>query len=99
MENTISKPPMIAYTQFLGTLFWGDSAFGIRFFSPVIAAVIGVAVLRFFAREVNARAGFFLLLILSATGFISPPIALCAGIVFGLAFLHPFADDSRALAR
>jgi uncharacterized integral membrane protein (TIGR00698 family) len=42
---------------------------------------------------------FFLLMILSATGFISPPIALCAGIIFGLAFVHPFAADSRSLAR
>src|SRR5437879_13196001 len=36
---------------------------------------------------------------LSVTGFISPPIALCAGILFGLAFLHPFATDSRELSR
>jgi uncharacterized integral membrane protein (TIGR00698 family) len=47
----------------------------------------------------NTKTIFFLLLILSATGFISPPIALCAGIIFGLAFLHPFAADSRALAK
>ena len=47
----------------------------------------------------NTKTIFFLLVILSATGFISPPIALCAGIIFGLAFLHPFAADSRALAR
>jgi uncharacterized integral membrane protein (TIGR00698 family) len=47
----------------------------------------------------NTKTIFFLLLILSATGFISPPIALCAGIIFGLAFLHPFAGDSRAFAR
>ncbi len=38
-------------------------------------------------------------MILSATGLISPPIALCAGILFGLVFVHPFAADSRALAR
>ena len=38
-----------------------------RFFSPVIAAVLGFILLRFFAREVNARAGFFLLLIITAT--------------------------------
>jgi membrane-associated phospholipid phosphatase len=62
-----SKPPMIAYTQFLGTSLWGDSAFGIRFFSPVITAVLGFLTLRFFGREVNARAGFFLLLIVTAT--------------------------------
>jgi uncharacterized integral membrane protein (TIGR00698 family) len=47
----------------------------------------------------NIKTIFFLLLILSATGFISPPIALCAGIIFGLAFAHPFAADSRAFAR
>src|SRR5258707_7523578 len=47
----------------------------------------------------NTKTIFFLLLILSATGFISPPIALCAGIIFGLALAHPFAGDSRALAR
>src|SRR5262249_49375935 len=34
-----------------------------------------------------------------ATGFISPPIALCAGIIFGLSLLHPYAADSRALAK
>jgi len=46
----------------------------------------------------NTKTIFFLLLILSATGFISPPIALCAGIIFGLALLHPFATDSRAFS-
>jgi uncharacterized integral membrane protein (TIGR00698 family) len=47
----------------------------------------------------NAKTIFFLLLILSATGFISPPIALCSGIIFGLALVHPFAADSAALAK
>jgi uncharacterized integral membrane protein (TIGR00698 family) len=47
----------------------------------------------------NTKTVFFLLLILSATGFISPPIALCAGIIFGLSLEHPYAGDSRALAR
>src|SRR5262250_1617497 len=47
----------------------------------------------------NAKIVFFLLLILSATGFISPPIALCAGLIFGLALDHPYSADSRALAR
>lgn len=62
-----SKPPMIAYAQFLGTSLWGDNELGVRFFSPVIGAAIGFLVLRFFAREVNARAGFFLVLMLAAT--------------------------------
>ena len=62
-----SKPPLIAYTQFLGTWLWGDTAFGVRFFSPVITAIISLLLLRFFARYLNARAGFFLLLIATAT--------------------------------
>jgi 4-amino-4-deoxy-L-arabinose transferase-like glycosyltransferase/membrane-associated phospholipid phosphatase len=57
-----SKPPMIALTHMLGTALWGDTVFGVRFFSPLIAALLSVLVLRFFAREVNARAGFVLLL-------------------------------------
>src|ERR1022692_2236979 len=66
-----SKPPLIAYTQLLGTLLWGDTAFGVRFFSPVIAAILSLITLRFFAREVNARAGFCLLLIMDATPLMS----------------------------
>jgi membrane-associated phospholipid phosphatase len=66
-----SKPPMIAYTQFLGTSLWGDREFGVRFFSPIIAAIMSLLVLRFFGREVNARAGFFLLLITCATPLLS----------------------------
>ncbi|MSU63099.1 MAG: phosphatase PAP2 family protein [Pedosphaera sp.] len=62
-----SKPPMIAYAQFLGTQLWGDTAFGVRFLSPVIAAILACSLLGFFAREVSAKAGFWLALILSAT--------------------------------
>jgi len=71
-----SKPPLIAYTQFLGTKLWGDTAFGVRFFSPVIAAILSFVLLRFFAREVNARAGFCLLLINTAT-----PLAAVGGVL------------------
>jgi 4-amino-4-deoxy-L-arabinose transferase-like glycosyltransferase len=66
-----SKPPLIAYTQFLGTTLWGDTEFGVRFFSPVIGAILGLLLLRFFAKEVNARAGFFLCLIVTATPLLS----------------------------
>jgi membrane-associated phospholipid phosphatase len=66
-----SKPPLIAYTQWLGTTIWGDTEFGIRFFSPIFAAILGVLLLRFFSREVNARAGFFLLLILTTAPMIA----------------------------
>ncbi len=61
-----SKPPLIAYTQWLGTALWGDTAFGIRFFSPVIAAAISAIFLRFIACQTNARAAFLFFLMLSA---------------------------------
>jgi 4-amino-4-deoxy-L-arabinose transferase and related glycosyltransferases of PMT family len=57
---------LIAVTQFVGTTIWGDNAFGVRFFSPVITAIVSLLLLRFFAREFNARAGFFLVLICTA---------------------------------
>jgi hypothetical protein len=61
-----SKPPMLACTQFLGTAIWGDNDLGVRFFSPVISAIIGLFCLRFCAREINARFGFVLVLITNA---------------------------------
>ena len=66
-----SKPPLIALTQFVSTSIWGDTAFGVRFFSPLIAATLGFMLLRFFKREVNGRAGFFLVLIVTATPLLS----------------------------
>src|SRR5689334_17965470 len=61
-----SKPPLIAYLQFLGTSIWGDTEFGIRFLSPVLASVLSIALMRFFAGQQRARAGFWLILILAA---------------------------------
>jgi len=60
-----SKPPLIACVQFLGTHLWGDTQFGVRFFSPVIAAILSFLVLRFLARETNGRVAFMVVLILS----------------------------------
>ena len=62
-----SKPPLIAYTQFLGTTIWGDNEWGVRFFSPVIAATLSLTLLRFFAREAGARVGVLLILTATAT--------------------------------
>jgi len=42
---------------------------------------------------------FFAGLIISASGYISPPIALTAGIIFGLAVAHPLPADSKDLSR
>jgi len=81
-----SKPPGIAVVQFIGTSLFGDTQFGIRFFAPLFAAILSVMVLRFLAREVSARAGFWLLLIVTAAPLlgigtilltIDPPLVLC----------------------
>ncbi len=60
-----SKPPAIAYLQFLGTLIAGDTVLGVRFFSPIIAAAISFCLLRFIARVVDVRTAFWLTLGLS----------------------------------
>jgi uncharacterized integral membrane protein (TIGR00698 family) len=38
-------------------------------------------------------------LILSFSGFISPPVALTFGILFGLSFPHPYINESGGIAR
>ena len=81
-----SKPPGIAFIQWASTSLFGDTNFGVRFFSPVFAAMLSVLVLRFMAREAGARAAFCLLLITFATPLlvagsilmtIDPPLVLC----------------------
>ncbi len=60
-----SKPPGIAVAQFIGTSIWGDRELGVRFLSPVIALVLSMLLLRFMAREVNAAAGFWTVVLCS----------------------------------
>jgi len=81
-----SKPIGIALFQWLGTHIGGDTEFGVRFFSPLLAAVLGVFVLRFLAREASPRTAFFVLLATFATPLlcvgsilmtIDPPHVLC----------------------
>jgi hypothetical protein len=81
-----SKPPGIALIQFCGTHLWGDTQFGVRFFSPVFAAVLSLVVLQFMAREVGARQSFLLLVVVTSAPLMSvgtvlmtidPPLVLC----------------------
>ncbi len=81
-----SKPLGIALIQFAGTSLFGDTQFGIRFFSPLFAAILSVMMLRFIARQAGARPAFWLLLIVIATPLlgigtilmtIDPPLVLC----------------------
>ncbi len=81
-----SKPPGIALIQWAGTALGGDTEFGVRFFSPLFAAILSVLVLRFMAREIGGRNAFLLLLVTFATPLlvtgsilmtIDPPLVLC----------------------
>jgi uncharacterized integral membrane protein (TIGR00698 family) len=49
--------------------------------------------------QVLVKIIFLLALALSFTGIFSPPIALLAGILFGLSFSHPFSQAGRTAAR
>ena len=95
-----SKPPGIAFFQFAGTWLWGDTQFGVRFFSPVIAAVMSVLMLRFMAREVGARPAFLLLLVITSAPLMSvgtilmtidPPLVLfwTVAIIVGWRAVQP----------
>jgi membrane-associated phospholipid phosphatase len=95
-----SKPTGIALLQWAGTHIAGDTELGVRFFSPVIAAVLSFVVLRFLARETGARTAFWVLMATLATPLlvagsvlmtIDPPLVLCwmLAIVAGWRALQP----------
>jgi uncharacterized integral membrane protein (TIGR00698 family) len=42
---------------------------------------------------------FVLGFLLCFSGYVSPPVALTAGILFGLSFKHPYISESRGVAR
>jgi uncharacterized integral membrane protein (TIGR00698 family) len=46
-----------------------------------------------------AKFVFLLCLLICATGFVSPPVALAAGLIFGLLFPHPYNTGSKKLSR
>jgi uncharacterized integral membrane protein (TIGR00698 family) len=49
--------------------------------------------------KLNLKTLFFIGLICAASGFLSPPVALVAGLLFGLTVTHPYQADSSDLAR
>src|ERR1700691_6079020 len=42
---------------------------------------------------------FLLCLLLSASGFVSPPVALAMGLVFGLVFPHPYGNEAKNFSK
>src|ERR1700681_113674 len=51
------------------------------------------------ARTAVSKILFLAALVISASGLVSPPIALTAGILFGLSFAHPYPKFAREGAR
>ena len=47
----------------------------------------------------NSTIVFFIGIILAASGMVSPPLALVAGLAFGLLAVHPLPSQSRSLSR
>ncbi len=89
-----SKPPGIALIQWLETTVFGDTEFGVRFFSPVFAAVLSLLLLRFMTQVADAKSAFALLLMTFAAPLlvagsilltIDPPLVLCwmAAVIAG----------------
>ncbi len=52
-----------------------------------------------FLSKLNAKTVFFVALIVTASGMVSPPFALVFGIVYGFSFAHPYHLESRNLSR
>jgi len=50
-------------------------------------------------RRVNPRTLFFLGLLVAASGLVSPPVALVAGIAFGFTVEHPLRQEAASLAK
>jgi hypothetical protein len=69
-----SKPPFIAYAQWIGTQVWGDRELGVRFLAPVLSAATAWGLSGFVARLAGWRAGFFLVAVLT-----SMPLLLDSG--------------------
>ena len=46
----------------------------------------------------NTKNLFFVGVIVAASGLISPPIALLAGLIYGLSFAHPYHIDAKKLS-
>src|SRR5260221_2767616 len=47
----------------------------------------------------TAKILFIAALIITATGIVSPPVALVAGIVFGLCFTHPYREEGQRMSK
>jgi uncharacterized integral membrane protein (TIGR00698 family) len=49
--------------------------------------------------KIDAKTVFFVVLLVTASGLVSPPFALLIGIAYGFSFVHPYQLESRNLSR
>lgn len=50
-------------------------------------------------RKMIPKIVFILCLLASASGFVSPPVALAMGLVFGLTLPHPYGNEAKKISR
>ncbi len=66
-----SKPPFIAYAQWIGTHLWGDRELGVRFLAPMLSAATAWGLSGFVARAAGWRTGFLLVAVLTSMPLLS----------------------------
>ena len=92
----------------IGTGLWGDTVFGVRFLSPIIAALISIVVFRFIDRQAGSRAGLAAVLIVSSTPLMAvgatlmtiDPLSVlfwCLGMFAGWKAVQPDGKTSQWL--
>lgn len=55
--------------------------------------------MRFWSHRMPLRVFFLLCLLASASGLVSPPVALAIGLAFGLLFAHPYPAAARKISK
>src|SRR5947209_8316635 len=46
-----------------------------------------------------SRVVFLICLLISVSGFVSPPVALALGLAFGLIFFHPWGTEAKKISK
>ncbi len=93
-----SQPPGLALLQRAGTLLAGDQALGVRFFAPLITAILSLVGMRFLARETGARTAFWCLLAtLAMPLLVAGSVLLTVGAPLALCWMWAVVAGWRAL--
>jgi uncharacterized integral membrane protein (TIGR00698 family) len=69
------------------------------FASLLLACAVRGLIFSFWSMPTLPKILFVAGLLLAFSGYVSPPVALTLGILFGLSFPHPYINESRGIAR